>query len=61
MAAQSDPSARLISFIGQRITDEIEIDGQKLFVQAQQGKLINATFSQESKVLDTGLYRIINF
>ena len=36
MSAQSDTSARLIDFIGQQITNEIEIDGQKLSVQAKQ-------------------------
>ena len=36
MSLQSDTSARLLDFIRQRITNEIEIDGQKLSVHAKQ-------------------------
>ena len=39
MAAQSDTNARLMTFIGQRITDDVEINGQRITVQAQQREL----------------------
>ena len=39
MSAQSDTNTRLMTFIGQRITNNIEINGQRLTVQAQQNEL----------------------
>ena len=39
MSAQSDTNARLMTFIGQRIMDDIEINGQRMTVQAQQNEL----------------------
>ena len=39
MSAQSDTNARLMTFIGQRITDDVEINGQRMTVQAQQREL----------------------
>ena len=58
MSAQSDTSSRLIDFIGQRITNEVEIDGRKLSVVDQQREL--SEIANKSTLLSRQMEKLLD-
>ena len=58
MSAQSDTSSRLIDFIGQRITTEVEIDGHRLSVVEQQREL--SEIANKSTLLSRQMEKLLD-